>query len=446
MLRRLSFFAPVALLVVTFLSWRQHSLLIETSRQVQDISARTWESQPPRFPLQAISVPWVAPISISPLAIFEPGNGAWQGTAFYLQPGYLARAQDQTGYDYFASGRQAELNPASLLRILIPLFALCVAWRHKSLGPSGLLPQIREMVERLAPSLGIVFLTSAALSFSTLGGEGAVRLLLLLATYLVYALAAISVTAWGFRWFPRPTAAAAALSFFWLLNLALARPISLNLAALAEPLPRLEEFLQVLDQETRNGYLGADPRQDRERRYLAETLRDYKVKTVQELPVNLSAILLQREERHQREIYSRRLQQLRARFAAQDRVDQILGFVFPQIAIETASAALTTTDTNSEHYQLAAADAHWAKLVEKVYSDVVRASGPEGFMKAVPPEYWKQMPRFYSTLPPVPYSVQQVYLPLCALMLWVAFAILTTRRNEGQTPNEGPTKQEDAAQ
>jgi ABC-2 type transport system permease protein len=430
MLRRLSFFAPAALLVVTLLSWRQYSALLDTSRQAQELSARTWESQPPRFPLQAISIPWIAPITISPLAIFEPGNGPWQGTAFYLQPGYLARAQDQLGYDYFAAGRHTELNPAQLLRILIPIFALCIAWRHKSLGQSGWIPQLREMLERLAPSFGLVFVLCAALSFSSLNNgsslsnDAAIRFLLTLGLYLIYAVAAISLTAWGFHFFPRPAAAAAALSFFWLLNLALARPISLNVASMAKPLPRLEEFLQVLDQETRNGYLGADPREDRERRYVSETLRDYKVKTVQELPVNLSAILLQREERHQREIYSRRLLGLRNSFAAQDQIEQLLAFVFPQIAIETASAAIAATDSVSEHYQLAAADAHWDKLAEKVYSDVVQASGPEGFMNAVPPEYWRQFPRFQSYLPPVPFSLQRAYLPLCALLLWAAIALL----------------------
>lgn len=431
MLRRLSFFAPAALLVVTLLSWRQYSTLLDSNRQAQELSARTWESQPPRFPLQAISVPWIAPISISPLVIFEPGNGPWQGTAFYLQPGYLARAQDQSGYDYFAAGRQAELNPAQLLRILIPVFALCIAWRYKSGGQSGWMTPLRDMLERLAPSLGLVFVLCAALSYPSLSADGAIRLLLLLGLYLIYALAALSLTLWGFRLFPRPSAAAAALSFFWLLNLALARPISLNVAAIIKPLPRLEEFLQVLDQETRNGYLGADPKEDRERRYVAEALRDYKVKSVQELPVNLSAILLQREERHQREIYSRRLEELKACFAAQDQVDQLMAFVFPQIAVETASAALAATDSISEHYQLAAVDSYWDKLVDKVYADVVRASGPQGFMKAVPTEYWKQFPRFQSSVPPIPFSVQRVYLPLCALLICSALAFLPFRKSEG---------------
>ncbi len=433
MLRRLSFFAPAALLVVTLLSWRQHSLLLDTNRRARELSTRTWESQPPRFPLQSISVPWIAPVEISPLALFEPGNGPWQGTAFYLQLGYLARAQDQTGYDYFAAGRQPELNPAYLLRILIPVFAIFIAWRRQAKGRAApVLPQIRELLEVLAPSFALVFLLSAILGFPYLSGEGALRYLLLLASYIFYAVAVMAVTACGFRLFSRPSAAAATLAFFWLLNIGLARPVSLSLAAIWQPLPRLEEFLRLLDQETRNGYLGADPREDRERRYVAEALRDYKVKTIKELPVNLSAILLQREERHQREVYNRRLQELRGRFEAQNTVENALAFVFPQIAIEIASASLAATDSPSEQYQLAAADAYWDRLVAKVYTDVVRGSGPEGMMKSAGPDYWKQFPRFSNALPPLPFATQRSLLPLLALAAWTigAFALLRWKESE----------------
>lgn len=430
MLRRLSYFAPAALLVVTLLSWRQHSLLIDSNRRAQDIAARTWESQPPRFPLQSISVPWIAPVTISPLVLFEPGDGQWQGTAFYLQLGYLARAQDQFGYDYFAAGRQTEMNPAMLLRLLIVLFAIGIAWKHKQEGQRSWLAAIQELLEKLAPSLAVVFLLSAVLQFSSLGLDGAVRHLLLLAVYLLYAAVVMLITAAGFRLLGRPSTAAAALGLFWLLNIGLARPISLNLAALWHPLPRLEEFLRLLDQETRNGYLGADPQADRERRYVAEALRDYKVKSIPELPVNLSAILLQREERHQREVYNRRLQELRTVFAAQQRTEAMLAFLFPQIAIEVASAALAATDGPSEHFQLAAADAYWDRMVAKVYNDVVQSSGPEGLMKTAPPDYWKQFPRFRSELPPVPFATQQCWWPLGAMLAWAALGWLLLRRQE----------------
>jgi ABC-2 type transport system permease protein len=433
MLRRFSIFAPAALLLVTLLSWRQHSLLMESNRRAQDLAARTWESQPPRFPLQSISVPWIAPVNMSPLALFDPGNGQWLGTAFYLQLGYLARAQDQLGYDYFAAGRQSELNPASLLRFLIPAFALLIAWKHKAAAQRSLIPQIQEMLERVAPSLALSLLLSAILFYDTLGTDGAIRLLLLLSLYLLYSVAAISITAAGFRLFSQPSTAAAVVAFFWLFNASLARPVSLNLASLWVPLPRLEEFLRLLDQETQNGYLGADPRQDRERRYVAEALRDYKVNSIKELPVNLSAILLQREERHQREVYNRRLQELRARFAAQDRTEQFLAFLFPQVAIEIASASLAATDAPSEYYQLAAADSYWDRLVTRVYSDLVQFSGPEGLPKSVGPDYWKQFPRFQSQLPPIPYSTWQTLLPLAALLVWTALALGAWRTRAGGT-------------
>jgi ABC-2 type transport system permease protein len=411
--------APAALLAVTLLSWRQYSLVAETNRKAREQAARSWEGQPPRFPLQSLAVPWIAPVEMSPLVVFEPGNGQWQGTAFYLQPGYLARAQDQLGYDYFGAGRQAELNAAALLRVLIPLFALLVAWRHRSAESFAWTSQLREILERLAPSFAVSFLGAALLSAGELGGGGGVRMLLLLGVYLLYAIAAQLITSVGFRWIPSQTAAGAAMAFFWLFNLGMARPVSLNLAALGQPLPRLEEFLRLLDQETRNGYLGSEPRADRERRFVAEALRDYKVKTVRELPVNLSAILLQREERHQREVYNRRVTELRERFAEQDRLEQGVAFLMPHIAIEIASASLAATDVASEHYQLAAADAYWDKLAERVYADVVRTSGPEGLMKSVGADYWKQFPRFQSKLPPPPFALRQSALPMLALLTWI---------------------------
>jgi hypothetical protein len=219
-------------------------------------------------------------------------------------------------------------------------------------------------------------------------------------------------------------------SIFWLFQLTMGRPLTVNIASSLEPLPTLEEFVRVLDQETRMGYLGADPREDRRRRYVAETLAEYKAERVEELPVNLSAVILQREERHAREIFRRRVGELREKFERQERIERALSFLSPVVAIQLASASLARTDHAAERWQIADAESRWDVVTGMVFEAVVKQAQPDGSLPAAGPDFWAKLPAFRPDAPPAAYSLGMCWLPLGALGLWALGTLATGRREE----------------
>lgn len=425
-LSRLRWALPMLVLLSCTAGWWQY---LAQEGQMRDSRARAeqlWRNQPLRFPLESLNQNWVAVTAPRPLSIFDPGEGPWLAAAYYLQLGRPGRGQDQLGYDYVAAGRQMAAHPAWLLQVFLPLLAVLLLWRDRDALPPWPRQAI-ELLERAAPAVGCGILLSAVCAGGGLGEQGAQRLLLLLACYLVYALAALGWSRAIFRLAGRQMGLGA-VALFWLFQLSVARPLTVNLAANWQPLPTLGEFIRVLDQETRMGYLGADPQPDRERRYLEEAMAKYKVKRPEDLPINLSAWILQREERHAREIFRRRVGELRTKFERQENFERWVSFLFPPVAIQLVSASLAHTDGAAERWQMAEADSRWDLATGQVFAHVLAQAGPAGEMRSEGRDFWAKLPSLAPDAAPIGYSLVQLYVPLGALVAGAALLSWRGRR------------------
>ncbi len=418
---------PLAVAILVGLQWLRGDTLRQETEAAAVMAAQQWSSPLPAFPLDTLSNAVYTPLAASPLSLFDSGDGPWLATSAWLQLGRVARSQDQIGYDYFPSGRQADLSAAALLQLAIPALAIFFCWRIRNSNPPdrpvSLANLILHLTEICGPAVAVGCLLSAAFAWRALGVDGAIRLMLLLAGYLLYIVAAASICWFAFRPGRDLSIPALLLCLFWLFNFTLARPATLNLAAVLYPVPTLDTLARKIDFETRNGYNGVEPRRDRERRFISEALADYKVKSIEQMPVNLSAIMLQKEERHQREVFVRNLGEIRNQFSRQERFEQCASLLLPFTAVQLASAAFAATDFASERELLAQADLAWDRIVKKVYDDVVQSSGVEGVKVARGPEYWSQIPSVRSTLPNPVHSLGSSLIPSIGLALWAAVGL-----------------------
>ncbi len=432
---------PVAVIILVGLHWWQTKTLRLEAESASAMAREQWSNHPPAFPLDSLSNSVYAPLAVSPIAVFDAGDGPWLGSTLWLQLGRLARSQDQIGYDYFPAGRRADLSAATLIQLVIPMLAILIWWQgrnaKKGQGGRNWANLILQLTEICGPAVAVGCLLVGALFWHELGANGAIRLILILACYLLFIVSVGSLCWLVTRFCRDQSIATLLLTLFWLFNFTLARPATLNIAATLYPLPTLDAFARKIDFETRSGYNGVEPRRDRERRFIAEALADYKVKTIEQMPVNLSAILLQKEERHQREVFVRRIGELRSQFEGQERVEQIVSLLLPSTAIQIASSALAATDAASEREQLAQADLYWDRIVKKVYDDIVQSSGTQGNKIPRGPEYWRQFPFVNPVIPDPTHSIVSALIPVAGLSLWAAIGIFFAARRSQPIPPSG---------
>ena len=427
---------PLIGILLVVLQWWQNSLWMEEARAATELASKVWLDHPPAFPLDTLASSLYIPAAVSPLGAFDAGDGPWLGQSIWLQLSKTARAQDQLGYDVFPAGRQIGLSAAMFAQLAIPSLALLLGWRQvqqkKSLSLQSWATLQISLIEYAGPTVALSCLLTAGLQTQALGLEGAIRLMLLLGCYVLYSLAAGSICWIVFHMSSSLPRSTGFLVLFWLCNFSLARPFSTNLSSAFYPLISLDQYARTLDFEVRNGYNGVEPQPDRQRRFINEALRDYKVESPSELQVNLSAIILEKEERHQREVEHRLKSKLEEQFLKQEHLEHLLSLALPMVAIQISSGALAATDFASEREQLRQADVFWNQMVHKVYTDVINSSGPDARRVLRGAEYWRQFPFLQAKIPGPAVALDTCVYPGLGLFFFVLAAIVISFRSKSE--------------
>jgi ABC-2 type transport system permease protein len=415
---------PLFGIVLVLLQWWYNTRLMADAQSAQQTMLAIWRNHPPAFPLESLASTVYVPAAVSPLAAFDAGDGPWLGQSIAMQLARGARTQDQLAYDTFPAGRQISLTAALFAQYLIPCLTVLLAWSQAASAStrtfsSWLRLQI-DNIECIGPMIALCCLLTALLERQSLGIEGAIRLMLILGTYLLYSIACGSL-AWAvYRIWRSVPQATAALVFFWLFNFTMARPLSANLAAAVFRLPSLDEYVRRFDAEIASGYNSVEPRRDRERRFVAEILREFKAQTPSEVPLNFSALMLKREEAHQRDVGLRLRSELTAIFEKQEQLEQVVSLFLPIISIQISSGALAATDFASERFQIAEANQFWARTLDRIYLDIARSGGRDAVRVARGPDYWNQFPFFTPAIPSPSFAANACLIPVGGLLLLAA--------------------------
>lgn len=443
---------PLIGILLVVMQWWQNSQLMDEAQSANQTMRQIWTDHSPAFPLDTLAAALYLPTAVSPLGAFDAGDGPWLGQSVWLQLSKLARSQDQLGYDVFPAGRQIGLTAATFAQIMIPSLAVILGWqqvkRSKSRNLQSWTTLQTSVIEFAAPMVAVSCFLTAALQRQSLGVEGAVRLMLILGAYVLYAIACTSICWLCFQTMTSLSRATGLLVIFWLFNFTLARPVSVNLAASIFKLPSIDSYARKLDFESQNGYGGVEPKADRTRRFFTEALRDYKASTPSEMTVNLSAVVMQKEELHQRAAGRRLRGELDEIFGKQERLEQVVSVLFPMVAIQLTSSALSGTDFASERIQLIEADAFWDEVVKKVYDDVIVSSGAQAIKIMRGSDYWRQFPFLDLRVPPPTLALGPSLIPVIGLTLCIMAGLYAAMRSAkpGQTDHDEDAGEEEVAQ
>ncbi|MFN7140072.1 MAG: DUF3526 domain-containing protein, partial [Limisphaerales bacterium] len=214
---------------------------------------------------------------------------------------------------------------------------------------------------------------------------------------------------------------------FWILNCLVAPRAIADLAAYVHPTPSAVEFRRAMEEE-----LGAPHDVSKMDEFKAAILKEYDVEKVEDLPVNLNAIMTQKSEEEGYVIFDKYFTQIFNVFRQQDHFAQFGSIFAPILGIQPVSAAMAGTDFEHHRHFITSAESY-RRVIQKIMNDD-HAEHPEkeGERYMADEELWAKVPEFRYEVPNTGWAFQQSSIAFSLLSFWFIatfFVALRTSSN-----------------
>ena len=435
----------VALLSSLLISWQNAKTLNEQREKYQEVVRNNWLEQPDRHPHRASHYGYLAFRPKSSLSFFDSGVDSFAGTSIFLEPHKqntvnFSEAQHSNGLLRFG-----ELNLALILQILVPLmifflgFAaisgerengtyallLCqgTSWREILVGKTfGILAVIFTL---LTPLLLIAFGLWFVLNNGKLTSDSLSRISVLTIGYAIYFVvcAAISVVVSAFHKTSR--SALTTLIVVWILFWIVMPRASQNLGESLYPTPSKAQFDKRLEDDIAKQGDSHNPNDEHFKELKEETLKQYNVNDVKDLPFNYGGFIMGKAEAISSAIFRQHYGELLNKFRLQNRVTEIVGLLNPYLAIRNFSMATAGSDfAHYEDFQWQAEDFRFnmvQKLNELHTNEIESAKDRD---QKVSNENWQEFPKFEYREPTIFDSLGKQNLAIFSVIFWLIAACL----------------------
>jgi len=326
---------------------------------------------------------------VSPLAALDPGTDDHLGTMVRLE------AHRQHAASALLDGTGAALasfpavSPAFALQVFAPVLLILVAFgTFAGEGPRQLLRQ--ELAGGVRPG---VLLAGRFLAYAAgvggllmLGGLGCAvwlaldgaaaaefaRLGLWLAGYGLYLIAILALALGISARCRSAPIALVSLVAFWALAMLVAPRLAPSVAAALYPLPSAPELdLEAGDDVNERLDRGQNV-QTRPERLRKMAMDKYGVARIEDLPVNLSGLLLEYAEEQSTAAYREHFAAVYRRYAQQDAAQLWFAWLSPLPALRAWSAAMAGTDVAHHRHFLEAAENYRHAFVQALNRDILQ--------------------------------------------------------------------------
>ncbi|ACU62753.1 ABC transporter permease [Chitinophaga pinensis] len=210
----------------------------------------------------------------------------------------------------------------------------------------------------------------------------------------------------------------------WLIwNILLPR-LGAGIAGELHPLPSQYQQQEKMEKAIKMGIDGRSSREERIQQLTDATLKQYHVKSADQLPVNLHAILLQSSEDYAQMVYDIYTAKTDSIITLQNRYSNYLALVDPYLAIRNLSMALCGTDYLHQQQLDRAARQYRNDFIRRLNNELAYGGSKTN------DSHWKVNASFYSSIPPFHYKppaliqvLASQWMMIAALLLWLAISI-----------------------
>ena len=373
-------------------------------------------------------------------AAIDPGVNAYMGSMIWLEAHRQNLPEFRPAEDGADFGRTSRLSVAWVLQFIVPLFIIVMTFAavagERERGtlalalsqglrlPSMLLGKaLATLGVMLALLLPLALLATLVFVFAVPAAEmrgGGQRLGWMGVGYLLYLVGFA-----GLALLVSLLAATRRTAFFslvalWLLVTVAIPRVAADMAATAHPSPTPTQFWAAI----RRGEGGPMAGESSEQRLAtlradltAELLARYQVERIQDLPVNFTAVLLQRLEEQDAPVFDHNYARLWETYEGQRRFQQRAAVLSPSIAIRALSAGLAGADPFAQQHFSAAAERHRRNVVSQLNTlQAVEGAGRPFYV--APADTWERIDQFIYDPPPVDEVLRRHRGDLFLLLAW----------------------------
>ncbi len=375
------------------------------------------------------------------LTLYDNGLNNFTGLSYRVEAHKQHEVNYSTVQDTDSQLRFGELTMALVFQLLVPLLIILLAYGSIS----------REREQNTLRLVGVQGGSSAALLWGKIAGNYAIVLLLLspallfitagawffrepaLLTrslafsgiYLVYFFLITAITVLVSAW-SRSSAASLLTSLgAWVLCCILLPRMTANWADQAAPLPSRHAFNRQIQQGYSKGIGNDGSVLERWNRYQQQVLKQYKVDSVTQLPVNFDGLAMQYGEDYNSKVYGLVAAQTDSLIRRQQTWLETASWANPFMAIQQVSMGLTGTDYFhhlSFHYQ---AREYRDAFIRVLNLELANNGGPYlSYKYQVGPAYFKKTQPFHWQLPTAGSAIRWHARAWAALAGWLLVIVL----------------------
>lgn len=384
---------------------------------------------------------------LAPISALDPGIGPYAGVAIWLEAHYQDPANLRAAEDRVELGRLADLSPAWLLQVLLPLLIIALAFDalagERERGTLPLLlgggASARVLLRGKALALAIVFVVPllllalvqlpAAWSEAEARGDLLLRLLgwttghaLYLGIWITLALA-VSMRV------SRARTALVALLAMWTLATLIAPRLAIGVAEDMAPVPTAGEFSAAISSDLREGIDGHDPADARREAFKQKVLAEYGVERVEDLPVSFAGLALQEGERYGHIVFDRHFGALADTYRAQERWRRLGVIAGPLPALQQVSMAAAGTDIGHHVDFMAQAEAQRRVIVRTLDEDLIEHGAGKDMAYMADASLWTRVPEFAYALPHYAGLAARQWADWLLLVAWLLLALWLASRS-----------------
>eukprot|EP01031_Cornospumella_fuschlensis_P027335 gene27335-33020_t len=359
------------LLLVALLGGFASYRSLKKERDLAQKEAReTWLNQGEKNPHSAAHYGSFAFRPKSEMSFFDFGVDSFTGTNVYLEAHRQNDPKFSAAQDSSSLIRFGEMTVAFVLQMLVPLLIIFLCFNSIS-------QEKEDNTLKLMLSQGV----------------------------------SMSQIAWG------------KIQGIWVLACVILPKATTNIGASIFKAPSNFEFREAIHKDEENGIDGHNPSDKRFEALKKQVLTQYKVNSVEQLPVNFDAIAMQEGEKYSTMVYNKHFDRMENIYQNQNSVAAYSAILNPFMAVRNLSMGMAGSDYKTALAFQKYAEKYRYEMVETLNTHMRDFSKTGDWEKKADASIYAKIPDFDFKNPSTISVLSQNWVAILALLLWIILCI-----------------------